>query len=116
MLSLITSLMGRSIGQDTILPAKMINHCKTLIPMGAGLVMAAPPLHLAAGSLTPPASAPDVWGGEMGAKTAGQAGAEESQTQQGAGRQATAQPRGSDGQEAMPGKRRGQALCDALWH
>ena len=36
---LITSLMGRSIGQDTILPAKMINHCKTLIPMGAGLVM-----------------------------------------------------------------------------
>ena len=39
MLRLITSLMGRSIGQDTILPAKMINHCKSLIPMGAGLVM-----------------------------------------------------------------------------
>ena len=38
-LRLITSLMGRSIGQDTILPAKMINHCKTLISMGAGLVM-----------------------------------------------------------------------------
>ena len=38
-LKLITSLMGRSIGQDTILPAKMTNHCKTLIPMGAGLVM-----------------------------------------------------------------------------
>ena len=39
MLRLVTSLMGRSIGQDTILPAKMTNHCKTLIPMGAGLVM-----------------------------------------------------------------------------
>ena len=38
-LRLITSLMGRAIGQDTILPAKMTNHCKTLIPMGAGLVM-----------------------------------------------------------------------------
>ena len=38
-LRLITSLMGRSIGQDTILPAKMINHCKTLFPMGARLVM-----------------------------------------------------------------------------
>ena len=36
MLRLITSLMGRSVGQDTILPAKMINHCETLIPMGAG--------------------------------------------------------------------------------
>ena len=39
MLRLITSLMGRAVGQDTILPAKMTNHCKTLIPMGAGLVM-----------------------------------------------------------------------------
>ena len=39
MLRLITSLMGRALGQDTILPAKMTNHCKTLIPMGAGLVM-----------------------------------------------------------------------------
>ena len=76
----------------------------------------APPLHQAAESLTPPAPAPDVWGGEMGAETTSQAGAEESQTQQGAGRQATAQSRGSDGQEAMPGKRRGQALCDAPWH
>ena len=38
-LRLITSLMGRAVGQDTILPAKMTNHCKTLIPMGAGLVM-----------------------------------------------------------------------------
>ena len=38
MLSLITSLMGRAVGQDSILPAKMTNHCKTLIPMGAGLV------------------------------------------------------------------------------
>ena len=39
MLRLITSLTGRAVGQDTILPAKMTNHCKTLIPMGAGLVM-----------------------------------------------------------------------------
>ena len=39
MLRLITSLMGWSIGQDTSLPAKMINPRKTLIPMGAGLVM-----------------------------------------------------------------------------
>ena len=38
-LRLITTLMGRAVGQDTILPAKMTNHCKTLIPMGAGLVM-----------------------------------------------------------------------------
>ena len=38
-LRLITSLMGKAVGQDTILPAKMTNHCKTLIPMGAGLVM-----------------------------------------------------------------------------
>ena len=38
-LRLITSLMGRAVEQDTILPAKMTNHCKTLIPMGAGLVM-----------------------------------------------------------------------------
>ena len=38
-LRLVTSLMARSIGRDTILPAKMTNHCKTLIPMGAGLVM-----------------------------------------------------------------------------
>ena len=38
-LRLITSLMGRAVGQDTILPAKMTNHCETLMPMGAGLVM-----------------------------------------------------------------------------
>ena len=31
--------MGRAVGQDTILPAKMTNHCKTLVPLGAGLVM-----------------------------------------------------------------------------
>ena len=52
----------------------------------------------------------------MGAETTGQAGAEESQTQQGAGHQAATRPSGADGQEAVPGKRRGQALCAALRH
>ena len=50
------------------------------------------------------------------AEITSQAGAVESQTLQGAGRQAATQPSGDDGQEAVPGKRRGQELCDALRH
>ena len=36
---LITTLMGRSVGKETILPAKLTNACKSLVPMGAGTIM-----------------------------------------------------------------------------
>ena len=36
---LITTLLGRSVGKKTILPAKLTNSCKSLIPMGAGAVL-----------------------------------------------------------------------------
>ena len=36
---LITTLLGRSVGKESILLAKLTNNCKSLIPMGAGAVM-----------------------------------------------------------------------------
>ena len=36
---LITTLLGCSVGKESILPAKLTNSCKSLIPMGAGAVM-----------------------------------------------------------------------------
>ena len=36
---LITTLQGCSVGKESILPAKLTNSCKSLIPMGAGAVM-----------------------------------------------------------------------------
>ena len=36
---LITTLLGRSVGKESILPAKLTNSCKSLIPMGAQAVM-----------------------------------------------------------------------------
>ena len=44
---LITTLLGRSVGKESILPAKLTNNCRSLIPMGAGADGAggAPPLH-----------------------------------------------------------------------
>ena len=38
-LRLITTLLGRSVGKESILPAKLTNSCKSLIPMGAGAVI-----------------------------------------------------------------------------
>ena len=36
---LFTTLLGRSVGKESILPAKLRNSCKSLITMGAGAVM-----------------------------------------------------------------------------
>ena len=36
---LITTLLGRSVGKESTLPAKLTNSCKSLIPIGAGAVM-----------------------------------------------------------------------------
>ena len=36
---LITTLLGRSVGKESILPAKLTNSCKSLIPLGIGAVM-----------------------------------------------------------------------------
>ena len=51
---LITRLLGRSVGKESILPAKLTNSCKSLIPMGVGAVMGLEGRPL----LTKP---PDIW-------------------------------------------------------
>ena len=38
-LRLIITLMGRSVGQESILPATVTNHYRSLVTMGAGAVM-----------------------------------------------------------------------------
>ena len=69
-LRLIATLLGRAMEQESIFPAKMTHHCRSLTSMGAGTVMGleAPRLQPATGSVAPPRAAAKVWGGQVSAK------------------------------------------------
>ena len=121
-LRLIATLVGRATECESIFPARMTHHCRSLTSMGAGLVMGLEghPVFTRPTTVWKPGEASHIRGSQMGTKAKSMHGEVPGQNE-GHGQETSrkvARSSSESREEVVPSegwsKKRAQALCDRL--